>query len=197
MSNFPTIGHWLFSGLGAQSACCFRQPDRKLIFGVFNPDAPSDQLLTSKAQFEARYGLPFTNAGSPIGESRVPDKVELQERVRRADNPCGLANNGSYVVTGTDYTDLRYVALGGRPVWERIESIGIFKPEPQPGPKPGPGPDTAAILKATLDTLTQLMADFRQKLPETGGGRHVADARAFLEQLDDLVQSTKGKLGGS
>jgi len=207
MSDFPTIGHWLFSGLGAQSTCCFRQPDRQLIFGTFNPNAPADQLLVSKTQFEGRYGLPFTNAGSPIGEGRVPDKSELQERVRRADNPCGLANNGAYVVTETDYADLRYVALSGRPVWERIEALGIFKPEPSPapgpgptpgpGPGPGPGPDPAALLKTTLDSLTKLMAEFRQELPATGGGKFVAGARTFLEKLDKLVQSTRSQLGGS
>src|SRR5262245_59596930 len=150
MSDFPTIGHWLFSGPKAQSTCCLRQPDRQLIFGVFNPDAPADRLLVSKEQFEGRYGLPFTNAGSLIGEGRVPDKLELQARVRQEDNPCQLANHASYVVTETDYTDLRYVALSGRPVWERIEAIGLFPATPSPEPASG------ATLSSFLGDLAPL-----------------------------------------
>ncbi|HEV8579613.1 MAG TPA: hypothetical protein VGX68_11090 [Thermoanaerobaculia bacterium] len=185
MSDFPTLGHWLFSGLGAQSACCLRQPDRKLTFGVFNPDAPADRLLVSKEQFEGRYGLPFTNAGSLIGEGRVPDKVELQERVRRADNPCQLAGNASYVVTETDVSDFRYVAKSGRPVWEEIERLGTFATVPEPGRDP------AAVLDATLRDLTALMEEFRGKLPATGGGRFVAAGRDFLRKLDKLVESAR------
>lgn len=191
MSDFPTLGHWLFSGLGAQSACCLRQPDRVLIFGAFNPDAPAELLLVSKEQFEGRYGLPFTNAGSLIGEGRVPDKSELQERVRSADNPCQLASHESYVVTETDVSDFRYVAKSGRPVWETIEALGIFKPSAQPGADP------AAILDATLRDLTRLMTEFRGKLPATGGGRFVAAGRDFLTKLDNLVQSARAQLGGS
>jgi hypothetical protein len=185
MSDFPTLGHWLFSGLGAQTACCLSQPDRRLIFGTFNPNAPADRLLVSKEQFEGRYGLPFTNAGSLIGEGRVPDKTELQERVRRPDNPCGLKNHESYVVTETDYSDLRYVALAGRPVFERIEALRIFAAT---APPPPTGSDTAAI----LNELTGLMAEFSSKLPEKGGGRYVAAGRAFLEKLEKLVQSARG-----
>jgi hypothetical protein len=185
MSDFPTLGHWLFSGLRAQNACCLSQPDRRLIFGTFNPDAPSDRLLVSKEQFEARYGLPFTNAGSLIGEGRVPDKLELQERVRQADNPCGLRSNASYMVTETDYSDLRYVARSGRPVWEAIETLRTFAAPT--APPPPTGSDTAAI----LDELTGLMNIFRAKLPAKGGGRYVAAGRVFLEQLDKLVQSAR------
>src|SRR5262245_4624700 len=188
MSDFPTIGHWLFSGPKAQSTCCLRQPDRQLIFGVFNPDAPADLLLVSKQQFEGRYGLPFTNAGSLIGEGRVPDKLELQARVRQADNPCQLANHASYVVTETDYTDLRYVAKNNRPVWEAIEAIGIFLPS-QPDQPPGPGTDAA--LDAFLRELTPLIEEFRGRLPAKGGGRYVAAGRDLLGKLDKLVESAR------
>jgi hypothetical protein len=136
-----TLGNWLFSDLAATSSCCFRQPDHKLIFGTFNPSAPGDKVNTSQTEFEARYGLPFTNWGSPIGEGRVPDRSELQERVRRSDNPCNLVRHESYVVTELDYSDLRYVARSGRPIWEMIEAQGIFAPPPAPQPtEPAPPP---------------------------------------------------------
>jgi hypothetical protein len=138
-----TLGQWLFSDLAANSSCCFRQPDHKLIFGTFNPAAPGDRIHTSQTEFEARYGLPFVNWGSPIGEGRVPDRSELQERVRRTDNPCNLADHESYVVTELDYSDLRYVARSGRPVWEMIEAQGTFAPPPlsePPTPQPPPPP---------------------------------------------------------
>lgn len=172
MSDFLALGHWLFSGLGARRSCCLRQPDRKLIFGAFNPAAPSDRLLVSAEQFEGRYALPFTNAGSLIGEGRVPDRSELQERVQRSDNPCGLASNASYVVTEADYTDLRYVALSGRPVWEMIEVLGIFAaaplpplPPPAPPPTSPPAPPAAAPgLSAVEQRTAEVLALIRQVL---------------------------------
>jgi hypothetical protein len=123
-----SLGHWLFSTLGARETRALRQPDFQPVKGAFNPDTGSvPDLAVNQAAFEARYSLPFKNLkGSEIGEGRVPDRTELQACVRGSDNPCQLVNNSAYVVTEVDVLDLRFVARNGRPVWEFIEAQGML-----------------------------------------------------------------------
>lgn len=130
-----TIGNWLFSTLGARESRALRQPREgepgaTPIIGVFNPDAGAvPDALVNRDAFQARYGLDLRQLkGSEIGEGVVPDKSELQERVRRSDNPCQLDNNAAYVVTETDVLDLRYVARSGEPVWNFIKTLHTFDP---------------------------------------------------------------------
>src|SRR5689334_1803873 len=117
-----TIGDWLFSTLGAQQSRALLKvpppgapadPPHPAILGVFRPDQGAVfDLMVNPAAYQARYGLVLSDLfGSEIGEGEVPDKSEIQERVRRADNPCLLDNNQNYVVTEIDILDFRYVAL--------------------------------------------------------------------------------------
>jgi hypothetical protein len=117
-----TIGHWLFSTLGARESRALRQPDFQPIKGVFDPDKGAvPDLVTSATAFQARYGLPLKDLkGSEIGEGAVPDKPTLEARIHADDNPCLLDNHRNYVVTDVDIVDLRYVARSGRPIWESI-----------------------------------------------------------------------------
>ena len=135
-----TLGDWLFTTLGAKRTRALlkepRQgepanPPHPPVSGDFHPDQGAvPDLQGNPVAFKARYELPFSDLwGSEIGEGAVPDKSEIQERVRRADNPCSLNNNQNYVVTEIDILDFRYVARSGRPVWEAVRSLHIFDPD--------------------------------------------------------------------
>ena len=155
-----TIGHWLFSTLGARESRALRQPDFQPVKGVFDPNqGATPDLATSATAFQARYGLPLKDLkGSEIGEGAVPDKTELQERVRRADNPCLLVNHTAYVVTDIDVLDLRYVARSGRPIWEavRVDPFGA-------GSGGGGNGDCPQQLQAANAQIDALRAQLGQK----------------------------------
>src|SRR5262245_28907149 len=127
-----SIGHWLFSTLAARQSKALRKPRAgesgyQPVLGTFDPNSGAvPDLVVNAAAFTARYNLaaPFNElAGSPIGEGAVPAINELQARVRKADNPCFLDNNGNYVVTDVDVLDLRYVARSGDPIWNSVRDL--------------------------------------------------------------------------
>lgn len=171
-----TLGHWLFSTLNAhQTRALLKSNGHPAMMGTFNPDAGAVfDLAINPSAFQARYALPFHDLwGSEIGEGRVPDRSELQERVRRADNPCLLNNNTAYVVTEIDVLDFRYVARSGRPVWEFIETLHLFDP-------PNDG-ECQQQLAAARQQITALQTELGQK------NARIAQLEAEVARLAALV----------
>ena len=170
-----TLGHWLFSTLSAhQTRALLKSSGHPAIMGTFNPDAGAvPDLAINPSAFQARYALPFHDLwGSEIGEGRVPDRSELQERVRKADDPCLLTNNSAYVVTEIDVLDFRYVARSGRPDWEFIETLHIFDPQ---------GDECQEQLQAARQQITALQTELSQK------NARIAQLEAEVARLAALV----------
>jgi len=195
------IGQWLFSTLGAQQTRALLKvpknptdPPHPPIMGNFHPDQGAvPDLLTNAAAFTARYELPFADLwGSEIGEGAVPDKSELQARVRQADNPCLLTNNQSYVVTEIDTTDFRYVARNGRPIWEFIRTTHIFDPQTGGGNGgTGTDPECQQQLQAARNQITALQQQVITKDAEITRLRGLVPV-AVPADVDKTVALLKG-----
>jgi len=187
------IGQWLFSTLFAHESRALRKPHQgevgyQPVMGVFNPDQGAvPDLATNAAAFQARYNfsVPLSDlAGSEIGEGRVPDRTEIQARVRQPDNPCLLTNNASYVITDVDILDLRYVARSGRPIWEFIESQHIFNGG-------GTGDDCQQQLQAAHTQITALQQQIATKDAEITRLRGLVPV-AVPPDIDQTVAILKG-----
>jgi hypothetical protein len=189
-----TLGHWLFSTLGARQSRALRQPDFKPIMGVFDPDQGAvPDLVVNAAAFQARYSLPLKDLkGSEIGEGAVPDKTTLEARIHADDNPCSLDNHKKYEVTDVDILDLRYVARSGRPIWESVRN------DPFGGTGGGGVSDCPQQLQAAQGRIAALQTELGQKNAKIGQlDTEVARLKALVPvavpaDIDQTVALLKG-----
>lgn len=175
-----TIGHWLKKDLAAPNACVkdFNNIN-KVVTGTFNPDSPAnEQIATSKEQFEGRYGVPFQNKGSLVGE-RTPDMTEITARVREDDNPCNLENHKNYTATIVEIFDLRYASRGKLPIWD-LAASRVFEPKTTPPPK-----DPLVIPAAVAATMKEVMTW------KTLGLGRLTRIKAWIDWLNSEVERRK------